>query len=140
MRVNLAALQSLYTYASCPESSVPSFELGGESRKKISKSTPAQFFSYIIFQIVKSGILFIVYRYSPDNYFDAYWAGNAISVLLGVAVMDEILQHLLKQYGGIQKLASVLLIILKYCKHVACICVEVGSMHASSRPLICRVS
>ena len=57
-----------------------------------------RFFSYIIFQIVKSGILFVVYRYSPDNYFDAYWAGNAISVLLGVAVMDEILQHLLKQW------------------------------------------
>jgi len=67
-----------------------------------------RFFSYITFQIVKSGILFVVYRYSPDNYFDAYWAGNAISVLLGVAVMDEILQHLLKQYGGIQKLASVI--------------------------------
>jgi hypothetical protein len=29
-------------------------------------------------------------------------------VLLGVVVMDEILQHLLKQYGGIQKLASVI--------------------------------
>src|SRR5215475_9815688 len=67
-----------------------------------------RFFSYIIYQIVKSGILFVIYRYAPDNYFDAYWAGNAISVLLGVAVMDEILQHLLKQYGGIQKLASVI--------------------------------
>ena len=67
-----------------------------------------RFFSYIIFQVVKSAILFLIYRYSPDNYFDAYWAGNAISVLLGVAVMDEILQHLLKQYGGIQKLASVI--------------------------------
>jgi hypothetical protein len=67
-----------------------------------------RFFSYIIFQIVKSGILFVIYRYSADNYFDAYWAGNALSVLLGVAVMDEILQHLLKQYGGIQKLASVI--------------------------------
>jgi hypothetical protein len=67
-----------------------------------------RFFSYIIFQIVKSAILFLIYRHSPDNYFDAYWAGNAISVLLGVAVMDEILQHLLKQYGGIQKLASVI--------------------------------
>jgi len=67
-----------------------------------------RFFSYIIFQIVKSGILFVVYRYHPDNYFDAYWAGNAISVLLGVAVMDEILQHLLKQYGGIQRFASVI--------------------------------
>ena len=67
-----------------------------------------RFFSYIIFQIVKSGILFVVYRYSQENYFDAYWAGNAISVLLGVVVMDEILQHLLKRYGGIQKLASVI--------------------------------
>lgn len=67
-----------------------------------------RFFSYIIYQVVKSGILFFVHRFSPENYFDAYWAGNAISVLLGVAVMDEILQHLLKQYGGIQKLASVI--------------------------------
>ena len=67
-----------------------------------------RFFSYIIFQIAKSGILFFVYRYSPENYFDAYWAGNAISVLFGVAVMDEILQHLLKKYGGIQKLATVI--------------------------------
>jgi len=67
-----------------------------------------RFFSYIILQVVKSGILFVVYRYSEDNYFDVYWAGNAISVLFGVVVMDEILQHLLKQYGGIQKLASVI--------------------------------
>ncbi len=67
-----------------------------------------RFFSYIIYQIVKSGVLFLVYRYSAENYFDAYWAGNAISVLLGVVVMDEILQHLLKEYGGIQKLASVI--------------------------------
>lgn len=67
-----------------------------------------RFFSYIVFQIVKSGILFGVYRYSPENYFDAYWAGNAISVLLGIIVIDEILHHLLKQYGGIQKMASVI--------------------------------
>jgi hypothetical protein len=67
-----------------------------------------RFFSYIIFQIVKSAILFGVYRYYPDNYFDAYWTGNAISVLLAVTVMDEILHHLLNQYGGIQKLASVI--------------------------------
>ena len=76
-------------------------------RRKLHGVFP-RFFSYIIFQIVKSGILFVVYRYSQENYFDAYWAGNAISVLLGVVVMDEILQHLLKKYGGIQKLASVI--------------------------------
>ncbi len=66
-----------------------------------------RFFSYIIFQIVKSAILFITYRYfSQESYFDAYWAGNAISVLLAVTVMDEILQQLFKQYGGIQTLGT----------------------------------
>jgi hypothetical protein len=67
-----------------------------------------RFFSYIAFQIVKSAILFLVYRHSPENYFDAYWAGNAISVLLGIVVIDEILHHLLKQFGGIHKMASVI--------------------------------
>lgn len=76
-------------------------------QRKLHRVFP-RFFSYIIFQIVKSGILFVLYRYSQENYFDAYWAGNAISVMLGVVVMDEILQHLLKKYGGIQKLASVI--------------------------------
>jgi len=76
-------------------------------RRKLHGAFP-RFFSYIAFQIVKSGILFVIFRYSPDNYFDAYWAGNALSVLLTVTVMDEILHHLLKQYGGIQRLAFVI--------------------------------
>lgn len=65
-----------------------------------------RFFSYIIFQIVKSGVLFAIYRYYHENYFDAYWTGNAISVLLAIAVMDEILRNLLQEYGGIQTLTS----------------------------------
>lgn len=67
-----------------------------------------RFFSYIVFQIVKSGVLFLIYRYRYENYFDAYWTGNAISVLLAVTVMDEILHNLLKQYGSIQSLASLI--------------------------------
>jgi hypothetical protein len=67
-----------------------------------------RFFSYIIFQIVKSGILFVIYRYRQENYFDAYWTGNAISVLLAVTVMDEILRNLLAEYGGIQTLTSLI--------------------------------
>ncbi len=67
-----------------------------------------RFFSYIVFQIVKSAILFVIYRYAHGNYFDAYWSGNAISVLLAVTVMDEILHCLLKQYGGIQNLATII--------------------------------
>lgn len=67
-----------------------------------------RFFSYIVLQIVKSGILFLIYRYYQQNYFDAYWSGNAISVLLAVTVMDEILHDLLRQYGGLQSLTSII--------------------------------
>src|SRR5271157_3822870 len=61
-----------------------------------------RFFSYILFQIIKSAFLFVVYRYFPGSYFEAYWTGNAVSVIFAVAVMDEILRSLLKEYGGIQ--------------------------------------
>ena len=76
-------------------------------RRKLQVVFP-RFFSYIVLQIVKSVILFLIYRYYPENYFDAYWSGNAISVLLAVTVMDEILHNLLKQYGGIQSLTSII--------------------------------
>lgn len=76
-------------------------------RRKLQIVFP-RFFSYVVLQTVKSGILFLIYRYDHENYFDAYWSGNAISVLLAVTVMDEILHNLLKQYGGIQSLASVI--------------------------------
>jgi len=76
-------------------------------RRKLQAAFP-RFFSYIVFQVVKSGILFLIYRYARENYFDAYWVGNAISVLLAVTVMDEVLQTLLKQYGGIQSLTSII--------------------------------
>ena len=75
-------------------------------RGNLHKTFP-RFFSYIVFQVVKSGFLFVTYQYyDATNYFDAYWTGNAISVLLAVTVMDEILHHLFKQYGGIQTLGS----------------------------------
>jgi hypothetical protein len=75
-------------------------------RRKLHTAFP-RFFSYILFQIVKSAVLFVTFRYfSHDNYFDAYWTGNAISVFFAVLVMDEILHSLFKQYGGIQTLGS----------------------------------
>jgi hypothetical protein len=70
-------------------------------RRKFHKVFP-RFFSYIVFQILKSACLFVAYRYFPDSYFDAYWTGNAVSVICTVAVMDEILRSLFSEYGGIQ--------------------------------------
>ena len=65
-----------------------------------------RFFSYILFQTLKSACLFIVYRYFSGNYFEAYWAGNALSVIFAVLVMDEILLSLFQEYGGIQTLGT----------------------------------
>ena len=75
-------------------------------RRKSHKVFP-RFFSYILFQTLKSACLFVVYRYfSPENYFDMYWTGNALSVIFTVAVMDEILRSLFQEYGGIQILGT----------------------------------
>jgi len=65
-----------------------------------------RFFSYILFQTLKSACLFVVYRYFPESYFNAYWTGNAVSVIFTVAVMDEILRSLFREYGGIQVLGT----------------------------------
>ena len=48
-------------------------------QRKLHAAFP-RFFSYVVFQIVKTGILFGIYRYQQENYFDAYWTGNAIVV------------------------------------------------------------
>jgi len=67
-----------------------------------------RFFSYIVVQILKSAILFVTFRYYDSVYFEAYWTGNAISVILSVTVMDEILHNLFKEYGGAQSLGSII--------------------------------
>ena len=72
------------------------------------RATFPRFFTYILFQVIKSGVLFGIYHYYHDNYFDAYWAGNALSILLAVTVMDEIWKNLFHGYAGIQDLGSIL--------------------------------
>jgi hypothetical protein len=74
-------------------------------RRELHRVFP-RFFSYILFQILKSACLFAAYKYFPENYFDAYWTGNAVSVIFTVVVMDEILRSLFKEYGGIQILGT----------------------------------
>jgi len=72
------------------------------------RATFPRFFAYILFQVVKSIILFVVYHYYHNNYFDAYWTGNALSVLISVGVLDEIWRYLFQGYEGIQGLGSIL--------------------------------
>jgi hypothetical protein len=76
-------------------------------RRKLRLTFPL-FFSYILFQLLKSMCLWGVYRFAPADYFDAYWTGNAISVFLALLVMDEIWRQLFGSYQGFQKLGSLL--------------------------------
>jgi hypothetical protein len=76
-------------------------------QRKLNKTLP-RFFSYILFQVIKSAFLFGIHRFSSADYFDAYWTGNAISVILAVGVMDELLHLLFQQYGGIQALGTLI--------------------------------
>jgi hypothetical protein len=74
-------------------------------RNKFHRPFP-RFTSYILFQVVKSAILALVYHYLPAEYFDAYWTGNAISVFLAVLVMDEIWRHLFAPFRAIQQVGT----------------------------------
>jgi hypothetical protein len=76
-------------------------------RRKLRLTFPL-FFSYVLFQLLKSACLGLVYRYAYLDYFDAYWTGNAISVFLALLVMDEIWRQLFGSYQGFQKLGSLL--------------------------------
>ncbi len=67
-----------------------------------------RFFAYIAFQVGKTAVLLVLYHLYPENYFNAYWTGNAVSVLLSVAVLDEIWRCLFREYAGIQGLGSLL--------------------------------
>ncbi len=75
------------------------------ARNDLRKMFP-RFFSYILFQTIKSACLFVAHHFFPDNYFYAYWTGNAVSVIFAIAVMDEILRCLFKEYGGVQLLGT----------------------------------
>lgn len=75
------------------------------------KSRFPRFFAYILFQVLKSAVLFLIYHYysyDSENYFYAYWTGNAVSVLLSMTVLDEIWRSLFRGYDGIQSLGSTL--------------------------------
>src|SRR5919197_1451302 len=73
--------------------------LGCMVHRKLHRVFP-RFFSYVVFQILKSALLFLTYRFNEEAYFDAYWTGSAISVVLAVTVMEMILVSVAINYGG----------------------------------------
>jgi len=65
------------------------------------------FFTYTIFLLVRSLILHAMDRYSL-TYFYSYYATEAIAWALGLAVIQEVMQHLLAPYHAVQHLVILL--------------------------------
>jgi hypothetical protein len=75
-------------------------------RRKMHAELP-MFFSYLVFKVALTAILFPLRRYAP-HYFYAYWIGEAISLILGLAVIYEVFSGILKRYDAINRLGLLL--------------------------------
>jgi len=65
------------------------------------------FFFYTVFIMVRTVVLFFVYPY-PWGYFYGYWGTEVLTWALGLAVIQEVLQHLLRPYHAVQHLVTIL--------------------------------
>jgi|SRR5215813_89573 len=68
------------------------------------------FASFLIFQTIKTGVLFLVYRNSHQGawtYFATYWVGTAMADMFKIAVLYEIFCAAFKPFAGLQDLAKV---------------------------------
>lgn len=66
------------------------------------------FTSYLLFSLVGSGICYLI-RSKATLYFYTFWINEAIAILLGLAVVFEIFQHLFSIHIGLRKLATIVL-------------------------------
>jgi len=102
------SFMTLMTYASWLLGPILQITLLGLMIRRKLRTTFPLFFSYILFQVLKSACLAVFFRFDQMDYFYAYWTGNAISVFLALTVIDEIWRQLFGPYEGIQRLGSLI--------------------------------
>jgi len=89
------------------------------------------FASFLIFQAVKAGTLFLCYRVSaqhPWTYFSAYWVLTAMQDMAMIPVMYEIFCAAFKPFAGLQDLAKLMF------KWAAGSIIFIGSLVFASNP------
>jgi hypothetical protein len=72
------------------------------------RSTFPFFFSYNIFQVIATGLLFFILRTAPTQYFYAYWTYVSICTFIGLAVIHEVFHFAIRPYPGLRELGSVI--------------------------------
>jgi hypothetical protein len=73
-------------------------------RRGLFREFPA-FFTYLAFHSVKTVVLLVLNYRSPWGYFYTFWIGEAVSFLLGFAVIYEIMKHVLRPYDALWELS-----------------------------------
>ena len=66
------------------------------------------FFSYTVFLVLRTIALFYLRRMGAWPYFYGYWGSEVLTWALGLAVIQEAMQHLLAPYSAVQRLVLVL--------------------------------
>ena len=82
-------------------------------RRKLVNNYPV-FFAYAAFQVLSTGLRFGInqlvqhHRMVYADYFYAYWTTQAISIVLGFAVIYEIYCGIFQQYDALQRMGGIL--------------------------------
>jgi hypothetical protein len=68
------------------------------------------FASFLVYQALKNGVLFLCYHYSSEQswvYYSSYWVGTAMADMFKIAVLYEIFCAAFRPFAGLQDLAKV---------------------------------
>jgi len=69
------------------------------------------FFAYAAFHVLRTAVLFTMqlqHRMSYTDYFYAYWSSNAVSIVLGFAVLYELYRQVFRNHDAIRQLGGAL--------------------------------
>jgi len=67
------------------------------------------FFQYTAFQVLSNVVLYYLFHFGiPEQYFYTYWASDAISAVLGFAVIREIFNNAFEPFDALRDLAGIM--------------------------------
>ena len=76
-------------------------------RRKLHKEFPA-FFVYVVVQVVAFSVQFPIYLTKNRYYFDVFWAGAAVNVVLAFKIIHEIFIDVLRPYPALKDFGTAL--------------------------------
>lgn len=77
-------------------------------RRKMRQAFPF-FFLYTAFQVLSNAVLYYLFHFGiPEQYFYTYWASDAVSAVLGFAVIREIFNNAFESFAALRDFADIM--------------------------------